>query len=171
MNKLLVLFLLVIAVCYDRKKKKIPNFLFITGILYCLLTALFQKDISQMGRCIFWFFLIVAICWPLFSFRAVGAGDIKLLGTMGVLLEHALFLQTILLFLILSGIGAFGILWKRGLLAERMTYAWQYITDRRQEKGLYYSRERDGTDMTMILTPFLLAAYLTVFAGRWCNIW
>ena len=171
MKEVLTAGLLLAATGYDVTRRKIRNGLLGIGAIAGLLVTLYECGVVQMGECIIRCIVIVAICWPLFLLRAIGAGDIKLLGIIGGMHSTSFFLNVVLVFLTLSGIGAFCLLCKNGLFSKRMRYAFSYFTTGRMDKRLYYDKRIDGTEMTMILTPYLLAAYLLAMAGRWCGLW
>lgn len=171
MREIIAAVLLLTAMVFDVRQKRIPNGLCLSGGVLCLAITMATRGAAETGSCIVAVFFVIALCWPLFLLRAVGAGDIKLLGMLCTACDLECFLRSVLVFLMLSGVGSVAVLLRRGIFGQRMRYLLFYTVTGRKDRRQYYDKLTDGTEMTMILTPFLFAAYLIVLAGRWCQAW
>lgn len=162
--------LLIVAVINDVRNERIPNKLIVTGIGICLLIQFWETGVQGIQNSVTAFLFTVIICWPLFWLRAVGAGDIKLLALIGAMHGLNFLFSVVVVLSVLSAIASFTILYKNGLLCERMRYALTYFVSGRAKEEVYYDKKRDGTKITIILTPYTAAAYVTVLIGRWSGI-
>jgi len=81
----IVLFLIIVcAVFVDMRERRIPNKLILVGLLCGVLFVGLQfGDISITDR-IGGFFLGIALLFIPFAMRGIGAGDVKLLGLVGL---------------------------------------------------------------------------------------
>ena len=93
--------LLLIAVCTDLKKGKIPNYIIIIGIT----TGIFTTD--NLTESMIQSILITLILFPLFSIKALGAGDIKCIAMTGFYLDTGQFIKSIQICFIIAGIFSF----------------------------------------------------------------
>lgn len=82
MNVMLVL-LVAIAVVYDLRERRIPNWLVLCGGVLALGAALFGGGLMAFGKAMLASLLGVAAFFPFFMVRLVGAGDAKLFGMVG----------------------------------------------------------------------------------------
>ncbi len=104
--------------------------------------------------------LVVVAFWPLFSLRAVGAGDVKLFSVIGGYYGGIFLLQVLTLLVFLAGgVSLIQILRKR-IFQDRFQYFVRYVLYGR--KSMYYLPERDGRAMVIPLTPLLAVAYYIV---------
>lgn len=115
------------AVWLDLKKERIPNWLIVSGLALGWCVQLIENGV--LG--IFWFsggagFMLLAGA-PVYYFRMMGAGDIKLLAVAGGFLgpwEAVIFLGVSLM---AGGCFAVYLLWKRRNLKERVCYFYCYV--------------------------------------------
>lgn len=106
--------------------------------------------------------MILAAGFLFFSLRAVGAGDIKLCSVIGGIQGMASCANILTASILLAGIWSLAKLLKKRILAERILYAWSYFTSGGAGREPYYNKNRDGTDCTILLAPFLAAGYFLV---------
>ncbi len=170
MGEAMLVVLLAAAGRCDVRERKIPNRLIWSGWVLGLFISLWRDGLPGMIRCVLAVLVVMAIGYPLFLIRAVGAGDVKLLSVIGGV--HGLcFLCTVsVIWLILSGIVSLAILLRNHILCERFFYVWHYFAAEKAGRTPYYLAERDGKKCTVILAPILAVAYILTLAGRWEGI-
>ena len=105
MSELIIMLLMIIllpAVVFDYRHHRIPNVISLSGwiigpVLYALSDALPGVTSSLYG-----FLLIFAFTLPLYMFRWMGAGDVKLMAGVGAIvgIEHA---STVFLGIVVTG--------------------------------------------------------------------
>lgn len=160
-NAVLGILLLAAAFC-DMKKRKIPNVLIVTGWLFSLFFHFLRSGLEGAFKSVVTVLIILATGFLLFLIRAVGAGDIKLCSVIGGIQGMVSCVHILTVSIFLAGIWSFAKLTKKRLFAKRFRYAWSYFTAGGAGRKLYYNKNRDGTDCTILLAPFLAAGYLLV---------
>jgi len=80
----LILVLLVIASWCDLRTRKIPNLLILVGIFSGLSCSLFLDSAVNIQAGLLGFCVGIALFAPLYLLGAIGAGDVKLLGVVGL---------------------------------------------------------------------------------------
>lgn len=106
--------LVIIAGIHDIRVRRIPNWLIATG----LISSLFYQVFSGYGYgFIFWLTGLgtgFAFFFPLYVFRAMGAGDVKLMAMAGSFIGGFAAFQTVVLTLLAGGVLALLVmLWNR----------------------------------------------------------
>lgn len=84
-----LLFLSAGALCCDLFLQKVPNLWIFLGILLGFSYQIFQNGFFGLLFSLKNFFLPILILFPLFIFHAMGAGDLKLFGTLGIFLNFS----------------------------------------------------------------------------------
>lgn len=153
---------LMIAAIYDHREDRIPNLLCILGSLFGMAAVLYRQGITA-GIChSLWAVGICVVFVPLWLMRAVGAGDIKLMMSAGVLLGG-----DSISFLLFSG-GCMGIQALISMVVRknyftRMNTFFRYAMEcwtLRQWKPYPFEYEKDGTEGGIRLSYSLLAGHL-----------
>ncbi|MCI9546233.1 MAG: peptidase A24 [Lachnospiraceae bacterium] len=108
---------------------------------------------------------VIPILWlfPLFYFRMLGPGDIKLLSVLGGLLESRAVIQLIILSFFLGGILSLGILIVSGTFLFRLRYFVDYFREciKSKERRPYYKTGQQEENIHFTL-PILLGVFLYV---------
>ena len=106
------IFLFLVALTgavYDWKVRKIPNWLTLGTFGLVLLINICSLNIELIKNCLFGFFAGIGILFIPYLLRAMGAGDVKLLGAIGSLVG---FKDVIIIFFYSSVFGLFlGLIW------------------------------------------------------------
>lgn len=113
-DTLLLSFLTSGAVYFDLRTFKIPNILCLGGIIFGLLYRLILLDYRGVGIGVLGVVLPVVICFLLFAFRIIGAGDIKLMSAIGAFVGFRI-IHIIALTFILTALYAAMLLLYRGI--------------------------------------------------------
>ena len=170
MEVLVMMVLLIAAVFFDVRDRKIPNVLILAGWGMALLFCMVRGDDEEFVRCIVSVVGTILCAFPLFKLHVIGAGDIKLLSVIGSLHGLGFLWQVILVWLTLAGAVSVVVMFRRQLVRERFLHLKNYMLLGRVCKEVYYDRERDGTACTIALAPILALAYVLVQIGRWKGI-
>lgn len=79
MNLVVILIGCIVASVYDLRERRIPNwlvlFLFVIGVALALLN-------HRLFEFVFYVFIAIVVLLPLFAFRQIGAGDVKLIAVI-----------------------------------------------------------------------------------------
>ena len=113
---LAVLVVVGIAAVYDIRYRRIPNWLVLTGILvgFGLNTFLFEWKglrFSLLGLA-----LAFLIYFPLYLLRGMGAGDVKLMASIGAMVGWADWMGIFIVTAILGGLAAIALLLRQSRL-------------------------------------------------------
>ena len=104
---------------------------------------------------------ILILLFPLFLFRMLGAGDIKVLSVIGGLLGFRAGLDCLLLSFLCGAAISFLILVKEGILLSRFTYFFAYLGRLLASgKRVPYRREEDVSAMIHFTVPVFLAVLI-----------
>ena len=100
--------LLALAVVYDLRERRIPNFLIVGGIALALAVSAYHGGWSGLGSSLAAMLLGMAAFIPFFAVRMVGAGDVKLFGVVAGFVGFGALLP-VWLYTVLAG-GVLGLL-------------------------------------------------------------
>lgn len=154
------------AAVSDQRTGKIPNrYLLLWFVLFFAEAAVRRNGISFLAGVIF----ISAVLFPLFFFRMMGAGDIKLMALLGGV--FGIRQGSILLFfgLLCAAIWSVFYLMRKHMFLKRIGYFLNYVKQTAENaeeiwKGArpepYFDAERDGREAAFCFAPFLLLGYL-----------
>lgn len=81
--KLMLVLLVAIAVIFDLRERRIPNWLVLSGFCTGLGGVLFHDGWAALGNSLAASLLGMLAFFPFFLLRMVGAGDVKLFGMVG----------------------------------------------------------------------------------------
>lgn len=115
------------AVLCDLWKGKIPNELILAGLGFGVIYQYFSAGIVGFLLCTGGMILPVVLLGPLYYFRMIGAGDIKLFCVIGGFLGPGICFQCIVRAVLAGGVIALSILLYYGNLTERLFYFMNYI--------------------------------------------
>lgn len=130
--------LLVIA--SDFRKRRISNQLLLVALLVhagFLLANVFMPEVLALPATLSWrqcvtgFLMGLLVFFPLWSLKLVGAGDVKLIGTLGFLLGFAGLWQVVLVATVLTGLHAVAMVLAQGWLPARANW-WQESKEKRR---------------------------------------
>ena len=155
------------AVCLcDFREGKIPNSLpamiLISGCVYLLMA----KGMVSAGMALAACFLVLLAFYPLFWFRMMGAGDIKVMSSIPAFLNSREWLQVAGGAFALAGIWSLYIMVRRKKLKERLGYFYSYVTGflTTGVRTPYSGLKTDSREV-LRMGPFLWAG-MTVFLMR-----
>jgi prepilin peptidase CpaA len=110
MEVITLLILLTVSMVIDMRERRIPNLLICIGILSGLIFIILQlNDIAVLSR-LSAFFIGIAILIIPFALGGIGAGDVKLLGVIGLFVGTRALINASLISFILGGVCALGML-------------------------------------------------------------
>jgi prepilin peptidase CpaA len=102
--------MLVVLVClagwYDLRYRKIPNWLNLSGVVFALSTAALQSGFNGLKIAALGGLCAIAVYFPLYLLRGMGAGDVKLMAAIGALTGPGNWFTIFLLTAVLGGLSA-----------------------------------------------------------------
>ena len=111
----------------DIKEGRIPNFIIVLGLVAGILYRVFVVADNQYCLLIFGILLPVAVFFPLFLLRAMGAGDIKLMAVTGAFFGISENMRCIVLAIFIAGAIALVKLIIYGNARERFRYSLSFL--------------------------------------------
>lgn len=126
-----------VAVWMDLSTGKVKNWwiimLWVTAFLY---------EVAQCGPVGIWHFLWgslfpMLLLYPLFRFRMLGAGDVKVFSALGGIMGSSTICSTIFVSIFCGGILSLGILFIHGNLISRLGYFCHYIHTSIRNRKIY----------------------------------
>lgn len=148
----------------DIKMARIPNWWIAFGAV-CFVTTHFIRgpsgELMGFGRetvgFLFRITVFVIVLFPLFLFRVMGAGDIKVMTLMGGYLGIFQGFTAIFYGLAASAVWSLLYMIHKNILKKRIKYFLGYLSQflRTGQITPYYKADRDGTEAAFCFVPFL----------------
>ena len=165
-NSGLLLVILMVGAGYDIREQRIPNWWCLLGCLCGLCLTWGTAPVGQKAVPLILYgirlFTAVAVWFPLFRLRMIGAGDVKLMALILGFLGFKTGANVILYGFFIGAVLAFLKMLVRRNLVQRLTYFFAYI--RRlfltKEAVPYYQASRDGKNAVIPMAACLLAGYV-----------
>ena len=154
------LIFVTIAFFFDIRTYRIPNKLMIAGVLCGAVLQVISKGAAGILCFAGGAMLPLLTLFPLYMFRMIGAGDIKLLSLSGGFLSLAGSLKYMVFALVISGIFATTIIISSGSFIERMNYFTSYITSYLHGDRKTYIRYGNRPENFHLSVPVLICAVL-----------
>lgn len=151
------------AFVLDLHRQKVPNIWILIGWAWGLS---YQYGVRGWSG-VFGFFVGAAVpvlgLFPLFLFRMLGPGDIKILSVLGGLLGCGDVVHLIIISFLLGGVLSLGLLVSCGMLASRIRYFAVYLkTYLKDRKPRPYYRTGEQAENIHFTLPILLGVFLYV---------
>lgn len=176
---LLFIGFLSVAVLADLMSYKIPNVLLLFGLGTALVSRLSPAGEGAFMDMILGGLLPFAICFALFFFSMMGAGDIKLLMVTGMYVGAGRIISVMFVALVIAAVMAAAKAGLYGMLSRRMVYFRSYADDLRlyfsggrkiSRRELAYIKQEDKLKkekwLMHLSLPIALAAVLEIFGVR-----
>ena len=162
-QSLIVLCFPGIAMCMDFIMERVVNEFIIVLFLAGFWWQIRQNGILGGLSGVMGFLFPCILLLPLFYFRMLGAGDIKLFSGLGIFLGIPDVFKLILCSLILGGLLSFAFLISCGNLKERFSYFFNYVYKYSQSKVLYpYMKKGNQPENFHFTVPIFLSVMLYV---------
>ncbi len=110
--------ILLIAVVYDQREQRIPNYLILSGLIFGLGWNLYTGGLEGLVFSLKGFAAGLAFLFIPFAMGGMGAGDVKLLGVVGVFKGYLFAFHTFVYMALWGGLIAVGLLLLRGKLLK-----------------------------------------------------
>jgi len=111
---------LALCVTTDLSSRRIPNALTLTGMIVGLALGGLTHGLEGFGASGIGLVLAVALLIVPFALGGIGGGDVKMMAAVGALVGPHALLASLLAGMILGGVVAVGVLWRRGRLREKL---------------------------------------------------
>jgi prepilin peptidase CpaA len=144
--QLLLATLVLIAAVFDVRFRRIPNWLVLSGILLGLALNVFLFGSIGAKSALLGGALAMSVYFPLFIVRGMGAGDVKLMIAIGILVGPANWLAIFFLTAVLGGAFAIFMLFRSGLLMHTLANVGFILSRLIQLKAPY--KERPDLDIS-----------------------
>ncbi|MDD3364948.1 MAG: prepilin peptidase [Syntrophomonas sp.] len=112
--------LLLIAVIFDLKERRIPNLLIIIGMVMAISYQVYTGGYTGLLFCLQGLAIGIALLLIPFNMGGIGAGDVKLLGMIGAFKGSTFVVSTFLWMALWGGIIAVLLLTNEGRLGETL---------------------------------------------------
>jgi prepilin peptidase CpaA len=119
--QVLVLVIVGIAAMYDVRYRRIPNWLAVTGIAFGMSLNIFLFGWRGLRLSLLGFGLAFAIYFPLYLLHGMGAGDVKLMTSVGAIVGWADWLGIFIFTAIVGGVAAIVLLLIRSRLRRGLS--------------------------------------------------
>lgn len=162
----LVLVILFGGACYDMKEHRVPNWWVVSaalcGLGLCILDAPEGKEMLAVFRYMARLAMVTAVMFPLFVFRVMGAGDIKMMAVITGCLGFSAGIKAIVCGFLIGAVLALVKMLMQKNLFKRLNYLAAYIRRLFLTKEIvpYYAAERDGSQAVIPFTLCLFFGYL-----------
>jgi prepilin peptidase CpaA len=134
--------LIVVAAVYDLLYRRIPNWLTIGGVLTgIVLNAFLYRGWPGLRLSLLGLAVGFASYFVLYSLRAMGAGDVKLMGAIGALVGVRDWFGIFLLTAIVGGIAGLAMVAARGRLKKTLWNVGFILSELRRGRPAYVNRE------------------------------
>lgn len=162
-----LLFLSAGALCCDLFLQKVPNLWIFLGILLGFSYQIFQNGFFGLLFSLKNFFLPILILFPLFIFHAMGAGDLKLFGTLGIFLNFSDVFSLIAFSFFIGALISCLLFLSSAYFLERISYFFSYISDIFSKKQIHpYMKSGNRPEHFHFTVPIFLATLLLI--GGFC---
>lgn len=143
--QILLATLVLISAFFDIRFRRIPNWLVLSGILLGLALNVFLFGSTGAKSALLGGGLAMLVYFPLFIVRGMGAGDVKLMMAIGILVGPANWLAIFFLTAVLGGAFAIFMLFRSGLLMHTLANVGFILSRLIQLKAPY--KERPDLDI------------------------
>lgn len=113
---LAVLLVVGIAAVYDMRWRRIPNWVVLTGILLGIGSNTFLFEWAGLRFSLLGLGLAFVVYFPLYLLRGMGAGDVKLMASVGAMVGWANWIGIFIITAIVGGVAAVAFLLRRNRL-------------------------------------------------------
>ena len=104
MNNILIAIILIVAVIFDLKYKKFYNWLFVSSFIIAILAVVIFQGYQTLLPSFFSLAIISSIGLSLYYLKIMGAGDVKLLFVMSILMNYLAILEVFVLSIFWGGL-------------------------------------------------------------------
>lgn len=155
------------AVCTDLFLEKVPNRWIALGLAAGVGCQGFLHGARGMPVYLGGVFLPAVLLFPLFCFRMMGAGDIKLMAVMGGFLGSSGIIKGMFCVFLLGAVLSLAFLISCGNLQERFSYFFHYLKICKKKRcPVPYMRKDSKEENLHFTVPILLGIML--YAGGFC---
>jgi prepilin peptidase CpaA len=121
---------LVVAVAAytDMRERRIPNWLAGSGLVLGVGLNFYLYGIEGLKNSGFGICLALGIYFPLFALRAMGAGDVKLMGAIGAMVGPGNWLRIFILTALIGGVVALIVILHQGAVGKALKNVGRIVT-------------------------------------------
>lgn len=161
-----VLAVALTACVWDLRSRRIPNLLTFGAAAAAMAFSLSQHGLSGLGWSVAGWLTAVALFFPFFALRGIGAGDVKLLGALGAWLGALNAMYLAALTAIAGGVMAIVVVLLHRSVGRTFSNLWLLLTTLRVN-GL---RPVEGLTLETARGPKLAYA-IPITAGALATLW
>lgn len=176
-------FIILLGVFQDIKSFKIRNYTILIGLTTGILFNLNEVGLKEIYIFLIAMIIPVIILFPLFLFKVLGAGDIKLFSVVGCYLGISTVIQVIIISFFAGAILSVLYIIKTKSLYKRISHFKKYISKAKKEyrESLtvgkastnnlkiipYYQKEEDKTEGVIHFSIAIFIAYITILISHY----
>jgi prepilin peptidase CpaA len=116
--QILLLLVVVLAGIFDLRRRRIPNWLTLTGVLAGIALNSFLYERAGLVMSLKGMGLALALYFPLYVLRAMGAGDAKLMAAVGAIVGWTNWLGIMILTALIGGVLAIVLVVTKGRVKQ-----------------------------------------------------
>lgn len=162
-----LLFLSAGALCCDLFLQKFQISGFFLVFFWVSLIRYFKTGFFGLLFSLKNFFLPILILFPLFIFHAMGAGDLKLFGTLGIFLNFSDIFSLIAFSFFIGALISCLLFLSSAYFLERISYFFSYVSDIFSKKQIHpYMKSGNRPEHFHFTVPIFLATLLLI--GGFC---
>jgi prepilin peptidase CpaA len=155
-----------VAVIFDVRLRRIPNYVTFTAAVAAFVFALFVGGWSGLAWAAGAWVLGAALFFPFFALRGMGAGDVKLMAALGAWLGPADAIWLAIFASMAGGVLGAVVALSRGYLRQSLSNVWLIITHWR----VVGVRPVEGFTLSDTRAPRLAYA-IPITIGVMCTLW
>lgn len=148
--------LLIAAVLYDYNQHRIPNWVSLSGWLIAPLLYTFDGGLAGLQISIYGFLLVLLLTFPLFLFGWMGAGDVKLMASVGAFVGIDAAFPTLMTIFLVGGVFAVTVHFFHGSLAATGRRYWHMAGLSLAKRGAAYIPPLEAEKGAKIEFPYAL---------------
>ncbi|QGU00114.1 Type IV prepilin peptidase TadV/CpaA [Candidatus Syntrophocurvum alkaliphilum] len=161
--------LVIIAMIFDIKERRIPNWLIVIGLVFALSFHIYTDGLAGFLFCLKGFAAGIVLMFLPFAMGGMGAGDVKLLGMIGAIMGSVFAFNVFLWTALFGGVVAIILLLFKNRLKETLNRIYRGAILARA--GVAKITDINGEEQNRIYFPYGvvigLGVLATFFKGWW----
>ncbi len=129
--RVILIAMVLCAAAYDWRYRRIPNWLNLSGVILGLGLNLLYFQIHGATQALTGLLLAMAVYFPLYLLRGMGAGDVKLMAAIGSIVGPGHWFEIFLATALAGGLAALLVALRKGRLRRTLWNVWYLLNELR----------------------------------------